>query len=108
MQNEISISELRILCKDGKFKWTTHIAIRLQERNINPSDVKNCIQTGEIIEQYPNDYPYPSCLVSGVAIDNRPLHIVVGVGEGLLWLVSSYFPDADRWEPDFKTRKELP
>ena len=106
MQCEISINELHTLCSSGKFKWTAHIAIRLQERGINPSDVKNCIITGEIIEQYPDDHPYPSCLVLGFSTVGKPLHAVIGVGEGYLWLISSYFPDTDRWEPCFKKRKE--
>jgi len=93
----ISIDELRILCNEGKIKWTAHIAIRLQERDINPSDVKHCIQTGEIIEQYPDDYPHPSCLVLGATVENNPLHVVIGVGSCYLWLISSYFPDVNIW-----------
>jgi len=107
MRNEISIADLRMLCDERKFKWTAHIVTRLQERDINPSDVKSCIKFGEIIEQYPTDFPHPSCLVSGVAIDSRPLHVVVGVSMGYLWLVTSYFPDPNKWEQDFKTRKVL-
>ena len=106
LQEDISVNELRKLCNAGKFKWTAHIAIRLQERGINPSDIKNCIQTGEVIEQYPDDHPYPSCLVLGSSVANKPLHVVIGFGNGYLWLISSYFPSLDKWKPDFKTRKE--
>ena len=34
--------------------------------------------TGEIIEEYPNDYPYPSCLTLGNLNTKWPLHVVVG------------------------------
>jgi len=81
--------------------------MRLQERGINPSDVKNCILTGEVIEQYPNDYPHPSCLILGLSIDNKHLHSVIGVGAGYLWLITSYFPNTDKWEADNKTRKVM-
>lgn len=37
-----------------------------------------CLQTGEIIEEYPDDFPYPSCLVFGHTKENEILHIVVG------------------------------
>jgi len=107
LHNGISIDELRILCNDGKIKWTAHIAVRLQERDINPSDVRNCIETGEIIEQYTDDYPYPSCLVLGATVENKSLHVVIGVGSGYLWLISSYFPDISKWESDLKTRKAV-
>ncbi|MFG6337693.1 MAG: DUF4258 domain-containing protein [Lachnospiraceae bacterium] len=29
------------------------------------NDIIFCIHEGEIIEQYPDDYPYPSCLILG-------------------------------------------
>lgn len=78
---------------------------RLQERSINPSDVKRCIITGEIIENYPSDHPYPSCLILGFSVENKSLHTVVGVGNNYLWLVTAYFPTLEKWESDFKTRK---
>ena len=31
------------------------------ERKINSSDILNVLLHGEIIEYYPNDFPYPSC-----------------------------------------------
>jgi hypothetical protein len=80
---------------------------RLQERGINPSDVKNCIATGKVIEQYPDDYPYPSCLVLGNDRSKGALHVVVGVGESYLWLVTAYYPDPGKWSDDFSVRKEL-
>ena len=102
---ELSISELRILCSSSKIKWTTHILMRLQKRNINPSDVRNCIMTGKIIEQYPTDYPYPSCLTLGHDMGSRYLHVVVGSGGGFIWLITAYHPTLNEWESDFTTRK---
>lgn len=102
----LRIDELKALCEAGQFKWTTHIMMRLQERNINPSDVRNCILTGEVIEDYPDDYPYPSCLVLGASVAGKMLHVVMGHGEGFLWLITAYYPSEDKWQPDFKHRKE--
>ena len=31
---------------------------------------------GEIIEEYPDDWPYPSCLVYGETFDGQPVHSV--------------------------------
>lgn len=39
---------------------------------------KNGIATGEIIEDYPEDYPNPSCLIFGYNVNGRILHIVAG------------------------------
>lgn len=51
------------LCMESKILWTQHCLQRMQERNISRADVKNGIVTGEIIEDYPDDYPNPSCLI---------------------------------------------
>ena len=34
---------------------------------------------GEIIEDYPDDFPHPSCLVFGYAVNNKIIHVVVSM-----------------------------
>ena len=51
------------LCAESKILWTQHCLQRMQERDISRADVKNGIATGEIIEDYPDDFPNPSCLM---------------------------------------------
>ena len=102
----MEIADLQKLCEEGAIKWTAHVIARLQERGIEPSDIKSCIMTGRIIEQYPDDYPYPSCLVLGSAASEATLHVVIGMGCGYLWLITAYYPDPLRWNEDFSVRKE--
>jgi len=104
--HELDIITLRSLCAAGAIHWTTHALGRIQERGIHPSDVKHCIMTGEIIEQYPDDYPYPSCLVLGIAVNNRYLHIVVGLCDNAIFFITAYYPSSEKWEYDLKTRRE--
>ena len=61
-------------------------------------------ESGGIIEEYPQDYPYPSCLLLHVL--EKPLHVVCGAGDGQLWIITVYRPDPSQWETDFATRKE--
>ncbi|MGD9474594.1 MAG: DUF4258 domain-containing protein [Eubacteriaceae bacterium] len=61
----MEIEDLRVKAFERKIKWTAHVAQRIQERDISRLDVINCISTGEIIENYPDDYPNPSCLILG-------------------------------------------
>lgn len=86
---------------------TMHAAKRLEQRNISILDVIQCINNGEIIEQYPNDYPYPSCLILGISINNKILHTVIGSDLSYIWIITAYYPDPNKWESDFKTRKEV-
>ena len=100
-----TINDLQSLCNDETIRITQHAEYRLKERVIKYSDTKSCILSGEIIEQYASDYPFPSCLVLGKAINGQPLHTVAGIGNGFLWIVTAYYPTADEWENDYKTRK---
>ena len=85
-------------------KFTEHFKIRLKERGIRFSDVKQALMSGEIIEEVQNDQPNPSVLILGNA-NNMPLHIAIGIGDDLLWLITAYVPSCDIWENDNKTRK---
>ena len=79
----------------------------LLQRNITQDDVLNTLLNGEIIEEYENDYPYPSCLVYGISLNNKILHVVCGSNEEELWIITAYYPDNIEWENDLKTRKEI-
>lgn len=80
--------------------------MKIQERDIHPSDIIHCVEAGQIIENYPDDYPYPSCLVLGETVSRKPLHAVIGIGRGMAWLITAYIPDPEKWSDDFTTRKE--
>ena len=75
------------------------------QRNITQKDVINALLNGEIIEVYESDYPYPSCLVYGINLNNKVLHIVCGSNEKELWIITAYYPDNVEWEDDMKTRR---
>ena len=76
------------------------------QRNIAEEEVLEAIESGITIEEYPNDYPYPSQLLLGQA-RGRPLHVVVGEDNrsGTLFVVTGYEPDLMEWEPGFRTRR---
>jgi len=102
----VDISEIRILCEQRKIKWTLHVAKRLLQRSISSNDVVSTILTGEVIEDYPDDYPFPSCLIMGKTTKNRVLHIVCAIGDDNLWIITAYEPNVIEWDKEFKVRKE--
>jgi Domain of unknown function (DUF4258) len=75
-------------------------------RGISAEDVRRVLDSGERIEEYPDDTPYPSELLLG-SIGSRPLHVVAArnraAGETII--VTVYEPDRDRWESGFRRRK---
>ena len=60
----------------------------------------------KLIEEYENDYPYPSCLVYGISLNNNIIHIVCGVNNDELWIITAYYPDKEKWDNSLKIRKE--
>lgn len=101
----MDIDNIRRLCSDDTIQITGHALLRCRQRNIRLSEIENCIMHGEIIEEYPEDYPYPSaliCLTEGV----QPIHTLVGSGDNELWIITAYHPDPQKWSDDYKTRKE--
>ncbi len=64
------------------------------------------IEQGQIIERYPNDTPYPSCLLLGF-VGGRPLHVVVAdnAGDDETIVVTVYEPDPALWRPGFRQRR---
>jgi hypothetical protein len=104
--NTIDICDLQSLVSAGQIIWTEHQVLRMRERGIKRADVIAAIQSGEIIEQYPDDMPFPSCLVLGHSESGAPLHIVCGLNQGMnCCMITAYHPTPDKWEHDDKTRK---
>ena len=102
----MNINIIKNLCTDETIEVTPHILLRFQQRHISYSEIKQAILFGEVIEDYPDDYSYPSCLILGKTNDNRILHVVVGLSEDKLWLITAYIPDPTQWSDDFRKRNE--
>ena len=76
------------------------------ERMISTAEVRQVIDTGEIIEDYPDDPRGHSCLMLGHGNDRRPIHIVCAPKAEYLAIITTYLPNPDTWGDDFRTRKE--
>jgi hypothetical protein len=62
-------------------------------------DIFFSVLHGEIIENYPTDRPFPSCLVFGKTSDGAPVHSVWAYNADVQWavLITVYRPDPERW-----------
>lgn len=101
----ILIENLRKLNTAEHYAVTEHARIRLLERGIVLADIIKCVENGEIIEQYENDKPLPSCLVLGLSVREKAIHIVVSHDDEFIYLITAYFPVEEYWEDDFRTRR---
>jgi hypothetical protein len=93
----LQIEDIRLLCTDDTIVLTEHLLTRMRQRQIRLQDIKYAIEKGEIIKQYPTDYPFPSCLIYG-----ENIHIVCSIGEGRLYIITAYRPSPEQWDAEGK------
>lgn len=73
---------------------------------ITDGEVGEAMESPELLEEYPDDRPYPSCLLLGFTRAGRPQHLVAAFDEAghTIVVVTVYHPDPDQWE-DYRRRK---
>jgi hypothetical protein len=78
------------------------------ERGIRTNAIRSVIESGEVIGDYPDDKPFPSCLILGL-FEDRPIHIVIAIDAASqkCYIITAYVPDLDIWNPDFRTKRLL-
>jgi len=89
-----------------QLQFRLHAVQRMYQRQITPQDIRAVIEQDTVIEEYPEDTPYPSCLMLG-HVRGRPLHVVIAkdMAHQQAVIVTVYEPDPLLWEPDFRRRK---
>lgn len=102
----IDIERLKEYFENDTVFVTEHAAERFHQRGIKITDIKNAINTGEIIEQYPDDYPFPSCLVLGNDKKGSKIHVCMSDEGTSSRIITAYYPDPIKWSDDYKNRKE--
>lgn len=93
-------------------QYTVHAAEHLVGRGIRRREVEAVLNTGERIEDYPDDPRGASCLMLGrvggdEAREERPLHIVAADDDNTeeTTIITMYEPDPAKWSDDFRTRQ---
>lgn len=102
----MQIEDIKACINNGSIKWTEHCSFRMFQRGIYRKSVEKIIINGTIIEQYPNDFSYPSCLVAGRDKENKIIHVVCGLGDGNLYIITVYYPNEEKWIDEIKRRKK--
>lgn len=88
--NAINLDRIRI---------TDHAYEEADADHLFLEEILFSVLNGEIIEDYPNDKPYPSCLVYGKTFNDVPIHSVWAFDEKSksAIMITVYKPDPDLW-----------
>ena len=86
--------------------FSRHALRRMFQRGVGISEVTRIVREGEVIEEYPDDEPWPEVVLLG-EVANLALHVVVGREPVTLRCVTItvYWPDLDRWDERFRHRR---
>ena len=91
----------------GSRVWfNAHAHRQMRERDLSVDDILEVARSGEVIEDYPADYPYPTQLVLGV-VRGRTVHVAIALQHELdaIIILTAYEPTLDRWETGFRIRR---
>jgi hypothetical protein len=100
------IEAIRAAIRERRVNITDHADEEMENDDIYEDQLYAAILSGEVIEEYPDDHPFPSCLILGFDETHRPIHSVVAYSnsQDLPIVVTAYVPDPSRWV-DFRTRR---
>jgi len=90
-----------------RIRITDHADEEAQADKLKYEEIYFSVLNGEIIEDYPKDKPYPSCLIYGQTFAGEPVHSVWAYNQKSKWavLITVYRPDPNRWI-NYKIRKK--
>ncbi len=86
--------------------FSSHAIQQMFFRRITKQEVKTTINYGEVIEEKPNDSPFPSYLILDF-VNGKPIHVVLSYDEvkGIGYVVTAYIPDNQLWTNNFRKRR---
>jgi hypothetical protein len=79
----------------------------MAEDEISLNDVLEAIRDGEIVEHYPEHRRGGCCLVYGLTVKGRPLHIVCTAAQPVLISITAYEPRPPKWRTPRERRSRL-
>lgn len=87
--------------------YRIHAIQRMFERRVSEENVRQVLQSGEMIEDYSDEMPFPSRLMLGRR-GERPLHVVMAENtkEDELVVITVYEPDPSQWKSGSRNRKK--
>ena len=62
--------------RDSRVRITDHADEEALDDSLTYEEIYSSVIQGEVIENYPNDKPYPSCLIMGKNFSGEPIHSV--------------------------------
>jgi hypothetical protein len=95
----LDIDDIVEAIRANRVRISNHADEEAEADQLSFDEIYFSVLHGEVIEDYPSDKPYPSCLIYGETFSGDPVHSVWAYNEQNQWvvLITVYRPDPDRW-----------
>lgn len=95
----MDLADIKDAIQTGKVRITDHAYEEASADRLKFDEIYFSVMNGAVIEEYQDDSPYPSVLISGQSFAGDPIHSVWAYNQKnqLAVLVTVYRPDADLW-----------
>jgi len=95
----IDITDIIEAVRHGRVRISDHADEEAEADQLSFDEIFFSVLHGEIIEDYPTDTPYPSCLIYGQTFSGDPVHSVWAYNDQNQWavMITVYRPDPNRW-----------
>jgi len=99
VKKEINLADIINAIQHHHVRITDHADEEAAADHLIFDEILFSVTNGEIIEAYPADRPFPSCLIFGQTPAGEPVHSVWAYNETNQWsvLITVYRPDPARW-----------
>lgn len=103
---QMDIEKIKNAIRASKVNISDHADEELENDALDDDDLYYSAVHGEVIEDYADDKPFPSCLIYGKDKKNRPIHSVWAYSDKheIAILITAYIPDPEKWI-NYKIRK---
>lgn len=95
---ELDLEHLKLKVAAGEYEVTSHVIERATIRGISRQEILEAIQNSEVVEDYPADKYWPSCLLLGRSSRSVMLHVLCSYPiRPLVKIITAYEPDPLEW-----------
>lgn len=95
----MDIIKIQEAIEKGNINISEHADEELENDSIADEELYYSVFNGEVIEDYADDKPFPSCLIFGMDRINKPIHSVWAYSDKhkIAVLITAYIPDPEKW-----------
>jgi hypothetical protein len=101
------LEDIQVKIRQDRFEFSRHALDQSIRRRVHVHEIREALETGEVIEDYPEDKHGPSCLILGITERGRALHVQCSYPtRALVKVITLYEPDPARWIDSRRRRTE--